>query len=66
MVGLNSHYEVEASKDGSDWNSVGGLLRNLYDAIFKRDQLRGAFEEIDFRAVRVTREEVDVEVVEES
>lgn len=66
MVGLTSHYEVEASKDGDDWNSVGGLLRNLYDAIFKRDQLQDAFEHINFRAVRVTREEVDVERVEET
>ena len=62
---MTSHYEVESSNDGDDWHSVGGILHSLYDAIFKRNQLRDTFEEVSFRAVRVISEEVDVELVED-
>jgi len=62
---MTSHYEVESSTDGSEWGAVGGLFRDLYNAIFKRDQMRDAFEDVNFRVVSVRRDEIDVELVEE-
>ena len=62
---MTSHYEVESSTDGDSYHQVGGILHAFYDAIFKRNQLRDTFEEVTFRAVRVTREEVDAELVED-
>ena len=60
------HYEVESSNDGGgDWKTIGGLFRDLYAALFKRRQMDDAFDDVSFRVVRVTREPVDVDIVEE-
>lgn len=63
---MSSHYEVESSSDGNIWSAIGGIFHSLYEVIFRRDHLQEMFEESTFRAVIVTREPIDVEMLDDT